>query len=230
LNRSVKAAPGRYRVLRFAAAAAAAGLALVGHAQSQPVPLQGPQPGDLVAGPGTGGVGATLRFVTEKGSVGFAVPGDWPTASMQPRPPVAMAVFQIPNPADAGTRDSTNVAFGLFDLDDPNAQAARNQVGQAYGPTPPAKQAYGGWTIYRQVATQGSTTYTILDGARDFPQLSAAAGVRLAWPHLAKNAPGYDADMERLYRSLLDAVSAAPGPYSPRPGEIVRRPPPAGGG
>jgi hypothetical protein len=215
-------------ILRIAAAFALAGLMFAGQASADPVPRPAVQPGDLVAGPGAGGVGATLRFVTRNGSVGVNVPGDWPTPSMQPRPPVAMVVFQIPNPADDGTADSTNLAFAVLDLDGPSGQAARGKVGQAYGATPPTKETYGGWTIYRQVATQGSTSYTILDGVRDLPQMGAAAAMRLAWPHLAKNAAGYDANMERLYRALLDGVTAAPGPYSPGPREVVRRLTPAG--
>ena len=199
---------------------------LAGLAHSDPATAVRPQPRDVVAGPGGAGA-ATFRFITSEGSVGFATPGGWRTASMQSRPPVALAVFQVPNRADEGTDASTNVALGVFDLDEPAARTARGRVGQAYGPTPPTKAAHGPWTVYRQVATQGSTTYTILDGARDFPQLNAGAAVRLAWPHLPKNPASYDADMERLYRSLLDGISAARGPYAPKPGEVVRRPAPA---
>ena len=222
MSRDVLAGAAHRPVLRLAAFLAASGLALAGLAHSDPVQTFSPQPGDLVAGRGDAGA-ATFRFITGKGSVGFAALGAWPTVSMQPRPPVAMAVFQVPNAADEGTDASTNLAFGVFDLDDPVARTARTRVGQAYGPTPPKQETYGGWTVYRQVAAQGSTTYTILDGVRDYPQVNAAVAVRLAWPHLAKNAASYDADMERLYRSLLDGVSAAPGAYTPGPREIVRR-------
>jgi hypothetical protein len=222
VSRDALAGAARRPAPRVAAFLAAGSLGLAGLAHSDPAPAFRPQPGDLVAGRGDAGA-TTFRFITPKGSVGFAALGAWPTVSMQPRPPVAMAVFQVPNAADEGTDASTNVAFGVFDLDDPNARAARARVGQAYGATPPKQEAYGGWTIYRQVAAQGSATYTILDGVRDYPQINAAVAVRLAWPHLAKNAASYDADMERLYRSLLDGVSAAPGAYTLGPREIVRR-------
>ncbi len=93
---------------------------------------------------------------------------------MQSRPPVALAVFQVPNSADEGTAhriDQRRVPGKVFDLTiRPPAPPAAG-LDRAYGPTPPTKQTLiGAWTVYRQVATQGSTTYTILDGARDFPQ------------------------------------------------------------
>ena len=182
-----------------------------------------PQPGDVVAGPSASGSGAQFRFIIATGSVGFDIPGNWPTVAMQPRPPIAVAAFQIPNPADAGSSDSTNVAVTVFDLADAKGRTARSNVGRSYGPNPPTTSEYHGWTVYRQEAVQGSTTYTLLDAARNFPALNAAAAMRLAWPHLASNSENYDATMDTLYRSMLDSVSTAPGTYSPGPREVVRR-------
>src|SRR5580704_10815855 len=88
-------------------------LALAGPAWSDPAAAVRPQPGDVVAGRGAVGA-ATFRFITAKGSVGLVTPGGWRTASMQSRPPVALAVFQVPNAADEGTEASTNVAIGVF--------------------------------------------------------------------------------------------------------------------
>jgi hypothetical protein len=131
----------------------------------------------------------------------------------------------VPNPADEGTSDSTNVAITIFDLDAEAARSARAVVGKAYGPQPVTSQ-YKGWTVYTQEASQGATRYTIIDGVRELPDLHSAVAVRLAWPHLRANPSTYDADMSETYHRLLDSVSAASGAYSPASNEIVRRPTP----
>jgi hypothetical protein len=207
----------------LAAAAAVGSIGLSRSALADPAPAFAPQPGDIVAGPEPTGTGVIFHFITSKGSVRFDVLGNWPTVAMQPLPPIAAAAFQIPNPADAGTSDSTNVAYTIFSLDDDRARAARAKVGKQYGSNPPTVEQYHGWTISRQEANQGSTTYTMLDGVIGLHGLDADIAIRLAWPHLVTNAPDYDATMEQLYRKLLDSVSAESGPYTPGQREVVRR-------
>lgn len=211
---------------RTAALALALGAACLGAPARAAGDDNAPRPGDVVAGPDRSGTGAAFRFIVEGGSVGFDIPGNWPTLAMQPRPPVAVAAFQIPNPAGAGTGDSASVAVSVFSLDDERGRAAREAVAKAYGPTPPTVSQVQGWTVYRQDAVQGSTTYTVLNAVREFPQIKAAASVLLAWPHLSGNPASYDADMEQLHRSMLDSISAQSGAYSLGPREVVRRPTP----
>ena len=180
------------------------------------------QAGDVVVAPTAAGIG--FRLVAANGSVGFTVPPNWAVVSMKSSPPVAVAVFQIPNPADKGAPDSTNVAVSIFHLEAETARSARAGVGKPFGREAPVTSQYAGWTVYAQEAPQGSTTYRLMDAVRDLPVINAAVAVRLAWPRLAGNGAGYDADMIATFHRLLDSVSSAPGPYSPRPGEIVRRP------
>ncbi len=182
------------------------------------------QTGDLVAAHGPAGQGTVFRFITDKGSVGFTIVGDWPTVSMQSRLPIAVAAFQIPNAADKGTSDSTNVAVSVIDLDSEQGRADRARFGRQYGASPPHSENYEGWVIYRQQAAQRATEYVLLDAVRDAPDLRAAVAVRLAWPHLRRNAAGYDDQMDALFRSLLTSVSIKQGPYLPVAGDVVRRP------
>lgn len=97
-------------------------------------------------------------------------------------------------------------------------------VGKAFGDQRPTQTRYGRWLIYRQTAHQAATAYTVLDAIQPMPDLGVTVAVRIAWPHLDGAPAGRDADMERLYRRLLDGVSGKPGAYVPAPGEVVRRP------
>jgi hypothetical protein len=192
-------------------------------ASANGVSAQSPvQSGDVVASRKPSGIG--FRFITELGSVAFVVPPDWSMISVQSRPPISLAAFQAPNPADQGTSDSTNVAISVFQLDTALARTARSNVGQQFGPAPPVVSRYNEWTIYTHAPVQGATTYVVLDGVRDLPELHSAVAVRLAWPKLSGNTPSYDADMTATYHRLLDSVSGAKGPYTPDPNEVVRRP------
>jgi hypothetical protein len=156
--------------------------------------------------------------------VAFVVPSDWAVLTVQSFPPVSVAAFQAPNAADQGGPDSTNAAVSIFHLQSDQARSARSTVGKAFGPTAPSVGKHGEWTIYSQEASQGSTTYTVLDGVREFPELNVAVAVRLAWPHLRNNPAGYDAGMKSQYDKLLDSISSQPGSYSPAKDEVVRRP------
>ena len=66
--------------------------------------------------------------ITTKGWVSYAIGSDWKVASMQTKPPTTAAVFQIPNPADEGTGDFTNIAIMTFESDSQQAMASFNDV------------------------------------------------------------------------------------------------------
>ena len=74
---------------------------------------------------------------TTKGFVRFSVPDDWRVLSVQTKPPVSVATFQVGNPADEGTPHSTNVAVSLFHIGTERGQAAAAAVGRSYGPVAP---------------------------------------------------------------------------------------------
>jgi len=60
-----------------------------------------------------------LSVITNKGWVQFTVGGEWPILKLDTKSPARVALFQIPNPADKGTSDSTNVAVRLDEIDSP---------------------------------------------------------------------------------------------------------------
>jgi len=194
-----------------------AGLPSIGSAAAPPTAV-----GDVVTAKGSSTV--SFRLITQEGSVRFAVPGDWAVLSVQSLPPGPTFAFQVPNPADQGTPDSTNISVTIFRLSDKTADGARQVIGKAYGSAPPKISNYKTWTIYTQEASQGQTAYTIVDGVHDDNHLDTAVAIRLAWPHLRRNAASYDADMQAQLRQLLDSVAIQGGAYTPASNEIVRQP------
>jgi hypothetical protein len=146
-----------------------------------------------------------LKIVTEKGYVAFVAGDDWSVLSMETKPPVATAVFQLPNPADEATPESTNLVLILYDLATEKGRAGFERPLPQYGDEPKPESMPGGWTVYRQSGIQNSTQYTVLDAKRT-DIADVAASVRLAWPHLPGNPQDYDARMESTFRAFLESV------------------------
>ena len=163
-----------------------------------------------------------MSIVTNKGYVAFVVGDDWAVLSMQSKLPIATASFQVPNPADQGTPDSTNLAIVLYDSESKEARSNFEAPVTIKGSAPQQATRYQEWTVWRQEAVQGSTRYTILDAKRE-GLVDVLVKVRLAWPHLGTNASGYDAEMESTFHSFLTSVRGAKGKYEPGLGVTFRR-------
>jgi hypothetical protein len=165
----------------------------------------------------------TLGIITNGGSVSFDVDDDWVVGPTQTKTPMALMAFQLPNTADNGTPDSTNLIIVVYDEQSDAARAKYEQVPNQYGEKPTA-DAWNGWTMYRQEAKQGQTSYTILDAKRSDVGADVMVSVRLAWPHLSGNSPSYDQEMEQRFHAFLESVVGKKGPYVPKDGEVIRRP------
>jgi len=163
-----------------------------------------------------------MKIVTNKGYVGFVVADDWMVQAMDTKGAIARIAFQLPNPSDAGTPESTNLVLVLYDLATKQGREGYHQPIKQYGSKAPDSQVIDGWTVYRQQGLQGTVDYTILDAKRN-DVADRAAYVRLAWPHLSGNAPGYDEYMERTFRQFLGSVQGRRGLYKPDKGEVLRR-------
>ena len=162
-----------------------------------------------------------LKIITADGFVAFTVKDHWPVISMATEPPIMTAVFQLPNVADQGTPDSTNLSIRFFDLGAAAARERFRSVGEPIGSVLPERDAFEGWTVYQQQAKQGDTEYSIIDAKRDLDTLSVA--VRIAWPHLKGNPRGYSDEMQQTFRSVLRSIYQHIGPYEPGENEVIRR-------
>jgi hypothetical protein len=166
----------------------------------------------------------SIRFtlITSHGYVGFTVPGNWSLIAMQSHLPITVTAFQIPDAADEGTKDSTNLAVRLFQPDSDKAQAALKVSENQYIAENWTSETYKAWTIHKHDAAQGPTTYTIVDAYT--PVADVDCGVRLAWPHLAMHSGEYGSSMKAVLMSLLDSMEGQSAPYQIHSGELVRRP------
>ena len=162
-----------------------------------------------------------MKVVTPDGYISFIVANDWKVLAMQTDLPVTASVFQLPNPADEGTPDSTNLIISIYDLKNPKGKDAIKLIGKGYGTEKPKKKELESWTLYRQSAPQGETIYTILDAKKSFKRYDV--GVRLAWPQLEENEKFYDQKMQETIRSVIFSIKEHLGEWSPREDEVIRR-------
>jgi hypothetical protein len=136
--------------------------------------------------------------------VQFSVPGDWPVIASKSTPEKTIFAFQIPNGADEGTPDSSNLSIVSSYLKDAKDKDAFEK--KASGPDPRAqeKNFADGWRCSTFQAMQKSTQYVDWDCYR----VVADCGVfiRIAWPHLPKNPPDYDKQMEKVLSDFLTSV------------------------
>lgn len=163
-----------------------------------------------------------LGVVTHKGSVLFTVEDDWPVLGMKTKLPVAAAVFQIPDSADQGTPDSTNLVINLYQPDSEKAQSLLARFGEKLGDGEPILKSNNDWTIFKQEAKQGSTLYTIMDARKNVADVIVT--VRLAWPDLSHNSSSHDQKMETIFETFLNSVRGETGLRKVREGEVIRRP------
>lgn len=194
---------------------------IVGATIAGPGMAQEPAPGDVAAFVSPDQT-TTFTLISQGGYVRFSAQPDWAVIAMQSQLPVTVTAFQLADPADAGTPDSTNLAVSLYQPSSPEAMNALAAMGRQMGDKAPVVETYSGWTVYTQEAMQGETTYTDMDATSSMADVKVS--VRLAWPHLAGHTDGYDDMMRALFLKELDSVNGATGAYKVRDGEVVRRP------
>jgi hypothetical protein len=135
----------------------------------------------------------------------FSVPGDWPVIASKSTAEKTIFAFQIPNAADEGTPDSSNLSIQSSYLKDAKDKDAFEK--KASSPAPPAqeKKFLDGWRCSSFQAMQKSTQYVDWDCYRVVSDCGVF--VRIAWPHLPKNPPDYDKQMETVLSDFLASVS-----------------------
>lgn len=179
-----------------------------------------PQPGNVAVRPVPDG-GTQFTLITPGGYVGFAS-GDWAVIDIHGDPPAAGFDFQIPDPADQGTSDSTNIGIDVYQPDTREARNAQAQFGKSLEPAGrPKMETYKGWTIYSQGVVAKGTPYSLMDA--ESREGDAVVIVHLNWPHLSGQPGMHNTDMRALMLKTLDSVTAGTGPYTVQPGEAVRR-------
>jgi hypothetical protein len=136
--------------------------------------------------------------------VQFSVPGDWAVISSKSTPEKTVFAFQIPNPADEGSSDSSNLVIVSSYLKNAEDRAAFEKKASNPEHDAQEKNLVDGWRCSSFSATPKSTQYVDWDCYR----VVADCGVfiRVAWPHLLKNPPDYDKQMETVLSDFLTSV------------------------
>ena len=153
--------------------------------------------------------------------VQFSVPADWPVIANKSTSEKTVFAFQVPNAADQGTSDSSNLSIIATDLRTPQDRDAFQTQASSTDHNALEKKLVEGWGCSTFSRTQHSTQtqYVIWDCRRIVADCGIS--VRIAWPHLPKNPPDYDAQMEIVLSNFLTSV----GPFKgvPKSG-VLRRP------
>jgi hypothetical protein len=158
---------------------------------------------------------------TVVGRVQFSVPADWRVIADKSTAEKTVFAFQIPNAADEGTSDSSNLSITAMNLKSVQDRGDFQKQAPSNSQTAQERDLVKDWECSAFSATQRSTqtNYIIWDCRR----LIADSGisVRVAWPHLRKNPPDYDKQMELVLSTFLSHVGPFNGP--PKSG-VLRHP------
>jgi hypothetical protein len=139
--------------------------------------------------------------------VQFSVPSDWAVISSKRESVKSAFIFQIKNPADEGTPDSTNLAVISYYLREPTAKPENGKKPLGQEQTAKKQDLLEGWDCSSFAKLQASTEYEIWDCHRWVAQ--CGIHVRLAWPHLHKNPPDYDKNMILALSDVLKSVATS---------------------
>jgi hypothetical protein len=136
--------------------------------------------------------------------VQFSVPGDWPVVASKSTAGKTVFAFQIPNAADKRTSDSTNLSIVSSYLKDDQDKDAFEKKASTPDHDAQEKTLVDGWRCRTFSAMQKSTQYVAWDCYRVVADCGVS--VRIAWPHLRKNPPDYDNQMETVLSDFLTSV------------------------
>lgn len=153
--------------------------------------------------------------------VQFSVPANWPVIANKSTSEKTVFAFQIPNSADKDTSDSSNLSIIATDLKTTQDRDAFQTQAPNTDHNALEKKLVEGWgcTSFSSAQRSTHTQYVIWDCRRIIADCGVS--VRIAWPHLPKNPPDYDAQMEIVLSNFLTSV----GPFKgvPKSG-VLRRP------
>jgi hypothetical protein len=133
--------------------------------------------------------------------VEFSVPGNWPVIASKSTPEKTIFAFQIPNRADEGTPDSTNLSIVSSYLKDAKDREAFDKKAATPEHGAVEKALVDGWGCRSFSAMQNETQYVDWDCYRFVADCGVF--VRMASPHLPKNPADYDKQMEKVLDDFL---------------------------
>lgn len=135
------------------------------------------------------------------GRIKFSVPSNWQVIANKSSAEKTIFAFQIPNAADNGTPDSSNLSIISSYLKDANDRHAFKKKATTTEHNSQAKELVEGWRCRSFSSITKSTQYVVWDCYRIVEDCGVS--VRIAWPHLPKNVPNYNEQMETVLASVV---------------------------
>jgi hypothetical protein len=139
------------------------------------------------------------------GEVAVTLDASWTIFAHKAEGPVWAIATQIRNHADAGTKDSTNLAITIFDMGDAQATASLTKI--LLGITDAKEGAHGRWRIMDWNGEVDGTRYAIHDSVLRLEERKLTLLVRLAYPQLAENPPDYAARLVQAAFQVIDGIT-----------------------
>jgi hypothetical protein len=150
----------------------------------------------------------------------FFVPGNWPVISSKSTPEKTTFAFQIPNRADKKTPDSSNLVIVSSYLSNAQEKEDFEKTASTIENNATDQKLVVGWGCQTFTGMQKSTQYVVWDCYREVADCGVK--VRIAWPHLPKNPPDYDKQMEAVLSDFLSSVTPSK-PLDPASKGVLRR-------
>jgi hypothetical protein len=138
--------------------------------------------------------------------VSLRCPASWVIIGHKPQgSPSDMVAFQILNPADDGTDDSTNLSVVAFDVRGTEGMLKFTQSLTEHEEKKHPSKEVGEWAIYTWSGKQGATNYEIRDCYRTMKPFGIH--VRLAVPKIAKTTKEWTDKLDADFKKLLESIT-----------------------
>lgn len=117
--------------------------------------------------------------------------------------------FQILNPADEGSGDSTNLSVVAYDMRETEAMVKFTSSLLEHEEQKHAATEMGDWAVHKWNGKQGETNYEIRDCYRTLKDFGIH--VRLAIPIIPKTAKEWSAKLDANFKKLLESIAVKDG-------------------
>lgn len=138
--------------------------------------------------------------------VSIRCPTSWVIIAHKPAgSPTGAVAFQVLNPADEGTDDSTNLSVVAFDLRQTEAMLQFTQGILEHEKKKHPSKEIGDWAVHAWSDKQGNTSYEIRDCYRTAQPFGIH--VRLAVPTLPGTTKEWAEKLDAEFKKLLEAIT-----------------------
>ena len=128
----------------------------------------------------------------------------WAIIAHKPLGSITSVATQIPNPADEGTQDSTNLIVTIYDNKDAQAVLSFSQM--ILGIKDYKEERHGEWKRLVWSGKQGETEYSIIDCVLQKEGNPVTVFVRLAYPILKNNSKDYEKEIRNSLNNVLESI------------------------